>query len=110
MKGGSAPLRMAWEPVSGLPVSTHSGRGRLMCHARMKGQTGERGIAGTQKGKVRTGENCWHESGWCLEDGVLCVTDGFQSSVPTGIDESLGGPCRHRMHQDVVLLIGPMLS
>lgn len=42
MKGGSAPLRMAPEPVSGLPVSTHSGRGRLMCHARMKGQTGER--------------------------------------------------------------------
>lgn len=54
VKGGSAPLRMAWEPVSGLPVSTHSGRGRLMCHARMKGQTGERdGWDTIEEGKNR---------------------------------------------------------
>lgn len=42
MKGGSAPLRMAWELVSGLPVSTQSGQGRLMRRMKMKGQMGGR--------------------------------------------------------------------
>lgn len=40
--GGSAPLRMARELVSGLPVSTQSGRRRLMYHMRMRGQMGGR--------------------------------------------------------------------
>lgn len=57
VKGGSAPLGMAWEPVSGLPVSTHSGWGRLMRHAGMKGQMGERDCRDIKKRKVRTGEN-----------------------------------------------------
>jgi len=42
MKGCSAPLRMAWELVSGLPVSRQPSQGRLMYHMRMRGQMGGR--------------------------------------------------------------------
>lgn len=59
MNGGSAPLRMAWELVSGLPVSTQSRRGHLMHRMRMRGQMGGRDGRDIKKKKkeVCTGEN-----------------------------------------------------
>ena len=59
MKGGSAPLRMAWELVSGMPVSTQPSWGHLMCRMRMRGQIGgreEMDGRGMEK-EARTGEN-----------------------------------------------------
>lgn len=53
MNGGSAPLRMAWELVSGLPVSTQSRRGHLMHRMRMRGQMGGRDGREIKKKKKR---------------------------------------------------------
>lgn len=60
MKRGSAPLRMAWELVSGLPVSTQPGWGRLMYCMRMRGQMGgkeEMDGTGIEKKEGRTGDD-----------------------------------------------------
>lgn len=55
MKRGSAPLRMAWELVSGLPVSTQPGWGHLMYCMRMRGQMGGKEEGG--KGIGKRGKN-----------------------------------------------------
>lgn len=55
MKGRSAPLRMAWELVSGLPVSTQPDQGRLMDHMRTVGQMG--GKKKRMKGSKKRQEN-----------------------------------------------------
>lgn len=59
MKGGSAPLRMAWELVSGLPVSTQSGQGRLMHRMKMKGQLGGRDGRKIKKSKSQVKITMW---------------------------------------------------
>lgn len=58
MKGSSAPLTMAWELVSGLPVSIQPAWERLMYHMRMRGQMGGRKRWMEEREKEKgTGEN-----------------------------------------------------
>lgn len=53
----SAPITMAWELVSGLPVSTQPGWEHLMYCVRMRGQMGENEEMGGRGIEERTGEN-----------------------------------------------------
>lgn len=58
MKRSSAPLRMAWELVSGLPVSTQPGWGHLMYWTRM-GTDGRKGRDGWKRERKKEEKSRW---------------------------------------------------
>lgn len=94
-------------------LSAHTEAGDVWCATRGCKGRWQKGIAGTQRRKVRTGDNntsseseednCWHKSGWCLEYGVFTRDRWFSnqmSSIPRGIDECLSWLCLRCVYQD----------